>query len=182
MAGGKVDPRGAKGAKGIGRGLGKGLGGKGGTKRHRYDLQMGGPCCDDTLLKVHVTERSCATTLKALVSALQSDEAWRVHKFAFAPKVANRVVFHHLAKPAIRRLARRGGVKRISAQIYDDVRQALRFRLEQIIRDCVTYCEYRQAKTITINDVLHSLRRQGRPIYGFDDIKIGVPAKSGTRA
>ncbi|KAF4996218.1 hypothetical protein FGRMN_4630 [Fusarium graminum] len=34
------------------------------------------------------------------------------------------------AKPAIRRLARRGGVKRISAGIYDEIRLALKARLE----------------------------------------------------
>ncbi|KAI1458067.1 histone-fold-containing protein [Annulohypoxylon moriforme] len=77
-----------------------------------------------------------------------------------------------ITKPAIRRLARRGGVKRISAQIYDEVRVALRARLEHVIRDCVIYTEYRQRKTVTINDVLHSLRRIGRPIYGFDDVAI----------
>ncbi|KAI1095748.1 histone-fold-containing protein [Rostrohypoxylon terebratum] len=78
-----------------------------------------------------------------------------------------------ITKPAIRRLARRGGVKRISAQIYDEVRVALRARLENIIKDCVIYTEYRQAKTVTINDVLHALRRIGRPIYGFDDVVYG---------
>ncbi|KAK6957668.1 Histone H4 [Daldinia eschscholtzii] len=82
-----------------------------------------------------------------------------------------------ITKPAIRRLARRGGVKRISAQIYDEVRAALKARLEEIIRDCVVYTEYRQRKTVTINDVLHSLKRLGRPIYGFDDVS-GGPQKS----
>ncbi|ROW05141.1 hypothetical protein VSDG_00009 [Cytospora chrysosperma] len=67
-----------------------------------------------------------------------------------------------------RRLARRGGVKRISASIYNDVRAALKDRLTLILRDCVTYCEYRQAKTITVYDVIHSLKRIGRPVYGFD--------------
>ncbi|ROW09529.1 hypothetical protein VMCG_02615 [Cytospora schulzeri] len=66
------------------------------------------------------------------------------------------------------RLARRGGVKRISASIYNDVRGALMDRLRLILRDCVTYCEYRQAKTITVYDVIHSLKRIGRPVYGFD--------------
>ncbi|KAI5868415.1 histone-fold-containing protein [Durotheca rogersii] len=79
-----------------------------------------------------------------------------------------------ITKPSIRRLARRGGVKRISASIYDEVRSALKGRLEEIIRDCVAYTEYRQRKTVTINDVLHALKRLGRPIYGFDD---DVPAK-----
>ncbi|KAI0553352.1 histone-fold-containing protein [Xylaria curta] len=122
MPGGKVDPRGAKGTKGLGRGLG----GKGGIKRHRKILR-------DNILGI--------------------------------------------TKPAIRRLARRGGVKRISATIYEEIRAVLKKRLGEIIQDCVTYTEYRQAKTVTINDVLHSLRRQGRPIYGFDDVQPGGSAK-----
>ncbi|KAK1721025.1 histone H4 [Colletotrichum lupini] len=67
-----------------------------------------------------------------------------------------------------RRLARRGGVKRISAMIYDDAREALKTYLESVLRDCVTYAEHRKAKTITIHDVLHALARKGKPIYGFD--------------
>ncbi|KPM35653.1 hypothetical protein AK830_g10909 [Neonectria ditissima] len=73
-----------------------------------------------------------------------------------------------ITKPAIRRLARRGGVKRISASIYDDARAAMKDRLEMILKDCVIYVEYRGAKTVTIHDVIHSLKRIGRPIYGFD--------------
>lgn len=67
-----------------------------------------------------------------------------------------------------RRLARRGGVKRISAGIYDEVRAALKSRLEAILQMCVIYVEYRNAKTVTVHDVIHSLSRFGRPIYGFD--------------
>lgn len=37
-----------------------------------------------------------------------------------------------------------------------------------ILRDCVTYVEYRRAKTVTVYDVIHSLKRIGRPVYGFD--------------
>ncbi|KAK2036670.1 histone H4 [Colletotrichum somersetense] len=73
-----------------------------------------------------------------------------------------------ITKPAIRRLARRGGVKRISAMIYDDARSALDAWLRSVLRDCVTYTEHRGAKTVTIYDVLHALRRKGTPIYGFD--------------
>ncbi|KAK2485796.1 Histone H4 [Fusarium oxysporum f. sp. albedinis] len=73
-----------------------------------------------------------------------------------------------VTKPAIRRLARRGGVKRISAGIYDEVRAALKSRLEAILQMCVIYVEYRNAKTVTVHDVIHSLSRFGRPIYGFD--------------
>lgn len=73
-----------------------------------------------------------------------------------------------ITRPDIRRLARRGGVKRISAHIYNEVRAALKARLEMILRDCVTYVEYRRAKTVTVYDVIHSLKRIGRPVYGFD--------------
>ncbi|RCI09688.1 hypothetical protein L249_3833 [Ophiocordyceps polyrhachis-furcata BCC 54312] len=73
-----------------------------------------------------------------------------------------------ITRPDIRRLARRGGVKRISANIYDEVRQALKSHLETILQSCVIYVEHRNAKTITTLDVIHSLSRLGRPVYGFD--------------
>ncbi|KAL2120110.1 hypothetical protein VTJ04DRAFT_4136 [Mycothermus thermophilus] len=73
-----------------------------------------------------------------------------------------------ITKPAIRRLARRGGVKRISTTIYDEARHALKSYLTTVIRDVVTYTEYRNAKTVTVNDVIFALRRIGKPIYGFD--------------
>ncbi|KAL2177010.1 histone-fold-containing protein [Thermothelomyces heterothallicus CBS 202.75] len=73
-----------------------------------------------------------------------------------------------ITKPAIRRLARRGGVKRISGDIYDEARHALKAFLTTVLRDVVTYTEYRNAKTVTANDVIFALRRIGRPIYGFD--------------
>ncbi|PHH65885.1 hypothetical protein CDD81_1254 [Ophiocordyceps australis] len=73
-----------------------------------------------------------------------------------------------ITRPDIRRLARRGGVKRISNLIYDEARTALKEHLEAILSMCVIYVEYRNAKTITTNDVIFSLRKLGRPIYGFD--------------
>ena len=44
-----------------------------------------------------------------------------------------------ITKPAIRRLARRGGVKRISGLIYEETRGVLKVFLENVIRDSVTY-------------------------------------------
>ena len=46
-----------------------------------------------------------------------------------------------ITKPAIRRLARRGGEKRISGLIYDETRGVLKVFLENVIRDAVTYTE-----------------------------------------
>ncbi|KAJ9413028.1 histone-fold-containing protein [Fusarium oxysporum] len=72
-----------------------------------------------------------------------------------------------ITKPAIRRLARRGGVKRISEGIYNEIRRALKERLETIIGRCVIYVIYRNAKTLTVDDVTQSLRGIGQPIWGF---------------
>ena len=55
-----------------------------------------------------------------------------------------------ITKPAIRRLARRGGVKRNSGVIYEETRGDLKVLLENVIRDAV-----------------YALKRQGRTLYGF---------------
>ncbi|KAF7945957.1 uncharacterized protein EAE97_004995 [Botrytis byssoidea] len=75
-----------------------------------------------------------------------------------------------ITKGDIRRLARRGGVKRISSLIYGDVREAIKSRLNEILKDCVAIVEHSKRKTVTVNDVIWALRRQGRPLYGFDNI------------
>merc|ERR1711951_27751 len=67
-----------------------------------------------------------------------------------------------ITKPAIRRLARRGGVKRISGLIYEETRGVL-----NVIRDAVTYTEHAKRKTVTAMDVVYALKRQGRTLYGF---------------
>lgn len=72
-----------------------------------------------------------------------------------------------ITKPSIRRLARRGGVKRISGVIYQSARSVLKQFLENVIRDTVTYTEYSGRKTVTASDVLFALKRQGRTLYGF---------------
>ncbi len=74
---------------------------------------------------------------------------------------------HGITKPDIRRLARRGGVKRISHKIYDETRNALRSFLENVIRDAVTYTDHARRKTVTAMDVVYALKRQNRTLYGF---------------
>ncbi|XP_022792402.1 histone H2B, gonadal-like [Stylophora pistillata] len=69
-----------------------------------------------------------------------------------------------ITKPAIRRLARRGGVKRISGLIYEETRGVLKVFLENVIRDAVTYTEHAKRKTVTAMDVVYALKRQGRTL------------------
>ncbi|KAJ9550811.1 hypothetical protein OSB04_014856 [Centaurea solstitialis] len=78
-----------------------------------------------------------------------------------------------ITKPAIRRLARRGGVKRISGLIYEETRGVLKIFLENVIRDAVTYTEHARRKTVTAMDVVYALKRQGRTLYGFGG-EVGV--------
>merc|ERR1711992_490524 len=77
-----------------------------------------------------------------------------------------------ITKPAIRRLARRGGVKRISGLIYEETRGVLKVFLENVIRDAVTYTEHAKRKTVTAMDVVYALKRQGRTLYGLVDNSI----------
>ena len=72
-----------------------------------------------------------------------------------------------ITKPAIRRLARRGGVKRISNLIYEETRLVLKAFLETVVRDAVTYTEHARRKTVAAMDVVYALKRQGRALYGF---------------
>merc|ERR1712110_809723 len=72
-----------------------------------------------------------------------------------------------ITKPAIRRLARRGGVKRMSGLIYEETRDVLKIFLESVIRDAVTYTEHARRKTVTAMDIIYALKRLGRTLYGF---------------
>jgi len=72
-----------------------------------------------------------------------------------------------ITKPAIRRLARRGGV---SASPVSSTRRSvsvLKIFLETVIRDAVTYTEHARRKTVTAMDVVYALKRQVRTLYDF---------------
>ena len=97
---------------------------------------------------------------KAAGKGGKSFGAKRIHK-------TTKDVILGITKPAIRRLARRGGVKRISASIYEETRNTLKAFLENVVRDAVTYTEHARRKTVTAMDVVYALKRQGRSLYGF---------------
>jgi histone H4 len=72
-----------------------------------------------------------------------------------------------ITKPAIRRLARRGGVKRISGLVYEETRGVLRLFLQNILHDCIVYTEHARRQTVVAMDVVYALKRQGKTLYGF---------------
>jgi len=72
-----------------------------------------------------------------------------------------------VTKPAIRRLARRGGVKRMQDKIYDEIRGILKEDLEEVLHIAILYAESAGRKTVTAMDVVFALNRMGRTLYGF---------------
>lgn len=83
-----------------------------------------------------------------------------------APKV-RRDNIQGVTKPAIRRLARRAGVKRLGGPIYEEVRASLKVFMQDVLRDAVAYTEHAKRKTVTALDVVYALKRHGRTLYGF---------------
>ena len=75
-----------------------------------------------------------------------------------------------ISKAAIRKLARRGGVKRIDALVYDETRDVLKSFLRKVISKTIPYTEYAGRKTVTPADVVHGLRVCGTTLYMFGSI------------
>jgi histone H4 len=70
-----------------------------------------------------------------------------------------------ITKAAIRKLSRRGGVKRISNLIYEETRGNVKGFLEKVMKDAITYTEHARRKTVTVMDINYALKRQGRTLY-----------------
>jgi|EP00343_Euplotes_focardii_P008441 histone H4 len=72
-----------------------------------------------------------------------------------------------ITKGSIRRLARRSGVKRMSALIVDEVRGTLKSFVEKVVADAVSYTEYARKRTVTTGAVVAALKKRGRMLYGY---------------
>ncbi|KAJ7186407.1 hypothetical protein C8R46DRAFT_1341842 [Mycena filopes] len=77
-------------------------------------------------------------------------------------------VIEGVTKPAVRRMARRGGVKRISNIMYEETRGALKIFLEGLVRDSIIYNGHDYRKTLTASDIAHALKRsRSLTLYGL---------------
>ncbi len=66
-----------------------------------------------------------------------------------------------VGKPAIRRLARRGGVARISAEVYQSMRDTANAYLDSVVERALLYLECRVGKNggvLTATDVIYALK------------------------
>lgn len=70
-----------------------------------------------------------------------------------------------ITKNDIRRLARKGGVKLLSAKVYEETRTVLREFLYKIVHDAVEYASHGKRKTVNAMDVVYALKKHGRTLY-----------------
>ena len=76
-------------------------------------------------------------------------------------------VEYQVTKGALRRLARRGGVKRISDTSYPPMREFCDSMLVRVTRDSIVYAEAGKRKTVTAMDVVYALKKNGKTLYGY---------------
>ncbi|CAD7965182.1 unnamed protein product [Amoebophrya sp. A25] len=76
-------------------------------------------------------------------------------------------IMEGISKPAIRRMARRGGVKRISGKMHFEARHAMGKFMTKVLRDCMVYMAHGKRNTVRPRDIVNSLKRHGRTIYGY---------------
>ena len=91
-------------------------------------------------------------------------------KGASSKRVVKKVLKNNangVTKGSIKRLARRGGVKRISGLLYEEVRGVLGNFVEKVVQGATAYAEHAHRKTVSAIDVVSALKREGQTLYGY---------------
>lgn len=90
----------------------------------------------------------------------------------------------HISTASLKKLARKAGVIRIKRGMLDtgsEVRAALLRFLQEAVRSAVILAEHARRCTITANDMVLALKRQGVTVYGMGDWTNGFYARRWTR-
>ncbi|KAH9411697.1 hypothetical protein HK407_04g08070 [Ordospora pajunii] len=72
-----------------------------------------------------------------------------------------------ISKPAIRRIARRAGVKRVGGGCFKEINNAGRAYIKDVLSIAFVYATHAKRKTITCADILYSLKRMGVKYMGY---------------
>lgn len=80
---------------------------------------------------------------------------------------ASKSLLDGITKPAIRRLARRSGVKRIAGDVYEGLRKHLDVFMNDVARDAVITMQHKKVTTCTTDILRYVLERSGNTIYGY---------------
>lgn len=75
-----------------------------------------------------------------------------------------------ITKPAIKRVARRAGVKRVDKDCYEEVRGIIMDKLEEIIKVAATLMENAKRKTLMSKDVRAAAEVLGVSLIGFSGV------------
>lgn len=73
-----------------------------------------------------------------------------------------------ITKPAIRRMARRGGVKRMSGDVYGEIRGVLRKVLTPVIETMIALTQYKKQSTVTAAAALYALKKHHMEVWGAE--------------
>lgn len=73
----------------------------------------------------------------------------------------------NISKPSLRRLARRAGIKRLSADTLAPMQQIATSYLTTILQKATSYADHAKRKTITVNDIIYSLKDSNVQMMGF---------------
>ena len=72
----------------------------------------------------------------------------------------------YIRAPAIKRLARRGGVKRMSLDTYEEIRNIASKYVRDILQNALVVTRHAGRKTVTAKDIVFSIQQSGHSVYG----------------
>ncbi len=72
-----------------------------------------------------------------------------------------------IRKPALKRLCRRAGIKRLDGYTYAEIRTSLRDFLKPLIRQSIHVMRHNGRITVTSEDVAFVLKNTNTPVYGI---------------
>lgn len=70
-------------------------------------------------------------------------------------------------KGSMRRVARKGGVKRMTHSVLPEMQAVLHSFVKSLITDVIFYAESAKRSTVVASDVIHALRKRGKHLYGY---------------
>lgn len=137
---------------------------------------------EPTALQTSDTQQTEKTPLKKKIKEYQKerkerekrwsdqDRALQVveHRKVTAPKrIKKRPIQKALSKASIRRLAKRGGCRRMSGLVAEEARDKIKQFVTDLTNKATYYTENRKAVTVTAMDVIYALRSMGKQLYGY---------------
>ena len=99
--------------------------------------------------------------------ALGQENVWCVHPSIRRRALKSKPTIQGITKGDVRILARKGGIKRISTDIYSETRDSIKEFLKHIVKSALVYMQAAKRKTCRPMDVIMALKREGKSFYGL---------------